>query len=58
MKTVDELRNELNELYGAIMALSVVMQTVHQQQQEKTKQMFEIKQLIRDLQELSDAQLQ
>ena len=58
MKTVDELRNELNELYGAIMALSVVMQTVHQQQQEKTQQMFEIKQLIRDLQELSDAQLQ
>jgi prefoldin subunit 5 len=54
MKTIQEIKDELNELYGAIMALSQAMTTIHEQQTEKTKQMFALNQMLKDMQEKKD----
>jgi len=54
MKTIQEIKDELNELYGATMALSHALSTIHDQQMEKTKQMFALNQLLREMQEKRD----
>lgn len=48
-KTKQEIRDEINELYGATMALSKAMQQIHELQMEKTKQMFALNQMLKDM---------
>jgi len=48
-KTKQEIRDEINELYGATMALGKAMQQIHELQMEKTKQMFALNQMIKDM---------
>ena len=54
MKTIQEIKYELNELYGAVMALSKAMTTIHEQQTEKTKQMFALNEMLKEMQEKRD----
>jgi hypothetical protein len=49
MKTVQEIRDEMNELYGATMALSKAMEVIHEQQMEKRKQMFALAHMLREM---------
>ena len=48
-KTKQEIKDEINELYGATMALSKAMQQIHELQMEKTKQMFALNQMLKDM---------
>jgi hypothetical protein len=48
-KTKQEVRDEINELYGAIIALGTAMEHIHDLQEEKTKQMFALNQMIKDM---------
>jgi hypothetical protein len=49
MKTKQEIKDELNELYGATMALSKAMEAIHEQQMEKTRQMFALNHMLREM---------
>jgi hypothetical protein len=48
-KTKQEIRDEINELYGATMALGKAMEQMHELQMEKTKQMFALNHLIKNM---------
>lgn len=54
MKTIQEIKDELNELYGATMALSKAMEAIHEQQMEKTKQMFALSNMLREMENKGD----
>ena len=51
MKTKKEIKEEIAELYGASMALSQALETLHQQQMDATKKMFALNQLLKDMEE-------
>lgn len=51
MKTKQEIKDEILELYGANEALREVMNLLHAQSMERMKRMFALNQLIKDMDE-------
>ena len=49
MKTKEEIKEELIELYGANKALTEAMDRLHKQQMETTKKMFALNNMLRDM---------
>ena len=50
-KTVQEIKDEIIELYGATQALGEAMNVLHAQRMEKSKQMMALNQMLKDMQE-------
>ena len=51
MKTKQEIKEEIIELYGANKALSDAMNHLHNQQMNTTKKMFALNQMLKDMEE-------
>ena len=51
MKTKQEIKEEIIELYGANKALSDAMNHLHNQQMETLKKMFALNQMLKDMEE-------
>jgi len=51
MKTKQEIKDEINELYGANEALSEAMNQLHKQQMETTKKMFALSNMLREMED-------
>jgi len=51
MKTKEEIKDEIKELYGANEALSEVMDMLHAQSMEKMKKMFVLNQMLKDMED-------
>ena len=51
MKTKQEIKEEIIELYGANKALSTAMEQLHNQQMETLKKMFALNQMLKDMEE-------
>ena len=51
MKTKQEIKEEIIELYGANKALSTAMKQLHNQQMETLKKMFALNQMLKDMEE-------
>lgn len=51
MKTKQEIKDEILELYGANESLREVMNLLHAQSMERMKRMFALNQLIKDMDE-------
>jgi hypothetical protein len=51
MKTKQEIKDEILELYGANAALEEVMNTLHARVMEKMKRMFALNQMLKDMEE-------
>ena len=49
MKTKQEIKEEIIELYGATQALGNVMDILHAQRMEKSKQMMALNQMLKDM---------
>jgi hypothetical protein len=49
MKTKEEIKNEILELYGANEALREIQTMIHAQSMEKMKQMFALNQMLKDM---------
>ena len=49
MKTKEEIKDEIIELYGATTALSEAMNVLHAQRMEKSKQMMALNQMLKDM---------
>jgi len=49
MKTKEEIKDEIKELYGANEALSEIMDTLHAQSMEKMKKMFALNQMLKNM---------
>jgi peptidoglycan hydrolase CwlO-like protein len=49
MKTKQEIKEEIIELYGANQALSEAMNQLHKQQMETTKKMFALSNMLREM---------
>jgi uncharacterized coiled-coil DUF342 family protein len=49
MKTKEEIQEELTELYGALQALRDAMNYLHDQQIDKSKKMFALNNMLRDM---------
>ena len=49
MKTKQEIKEEIIELYGATQALSDAMNLLHAQRMEKSKQMMALNQMLKDM---------
>ena len=49
-KTVQEIKEEIIELFGATQALGDAMNILHAQRMEKSKQMMALNQMLRDMQ--------
>ena len=49
MKTKQEIKDEINELYGANEALRAVQNMIHAHSMEKMKQMFALNQMLKDM---------
>jgi len=49
MKTKEEIKNEILELYGANEALRSVQNMIHVHSMEKIKQMFALNQMLREM---------
>ena len=47
--TTNEIRDEINELYGAARALGEAMEQLHKQQMETTRKMFALNQMLREM---------
>ena len=54
MKTKEEIKEEIIELYGATQALCEAMNFLHAQRMEKSKQMFALNQMLKDMEEKND----
>ena len=54
MKTIEEIKDEIIELYGATQALSAAMDVLHAQRMEKSKQMMALNHMLKDM-EADDA---
>ena len=50
MKTKEEIKEEIIELYGATQALGEAMNVLHAQRMEKGKQMFALNQMLKEMQ--------
>ena len=49
MKTKQEIKEEIIELYGATTALNDAMNLLHAQRMEKSKQMMALNQMLKDM---------
>lgn len=49
MKTKQEIKDEILELYGANETLRAVMNMLHAQSMEKMKQMFALNQMLKEM---------
>ena len=49
MKTKQEIKDEIIELYGATQALNEAMNFLHAQRMEKSKQMMALNQMLKDM---------
>ena len=49
MKTKQEIKEEIIELYGATQALGDAMNILHAQRMEKSKQMMALNQMLKDM---------
>ena len=49
MKTKEEIKEEIIELYGATKALNDAMNTLHAQRMEKSKQMMALNHMLKDM---------
>ena len=49
MKTKQEIKDEILELYGATQALSLAMDLLHAQRMEKSRQMMALNQMLKDM---------
>jgi uncharacterized coiled-coil DUF342 family protein len=50
-KTVQEIKEEIIELYGATQALGEAINVLHAQRMEKNKQMMALNHMLKDMQE-------
>ena len=51
MKTKQEIKDEIIELFGATQALGDAMNMLHAQRMEKSKQMMALNQMLKDMDE-------
>lgn len=51
MKTKQEIKDEIIELFGATQALNDAMNMLHAQRMEKSKQMMALNQMLKDMDE-------
>jgi hypothetical protein len=51
MKTKQEIKDEIIELFGATQALGDAMNLLHAQRMEKSKQMMALNQMLKDMEE-------
>lgn len=51
MKTIEEIKNEIIELYGATQALSAAMDVLHAQRMEKSKQMMALNHMLKEMED-------
>jgi len=49
MKTKQEIKDEIIELYGATQALSDAIEILHEQRMQKSKQMVAMNQMLKDM---------
>ena len=49
MKTKQEIKEEIIELYGAMHALGDAMETLHAKRMEKTKQMMALNHMLKEM---------
>lgn len=49
MKTKEEIKEEIIELYGATQALGDAMNILHAQRMEKSKQMMALNHMLKDM---------
>ena len=49
MKTKQEIKDEIMELYGATQALQNAMSVLHEQNMKKLKQMMALNQMLKDM---------
>ena len=49
MKTKDEIKEEIIELYGATQALGDAMNVLHAQRMEKSKQMMALNHMLKEM---------
>lgn len=49
MKTKQEIKDEIIELYGATQALGEAMNVLHAQRMEKSKQMMALNHMLKDM---------
>jgi hypothetical protein len=49
MKTKEEIKEEIIELYGATQALGDAMNALHEQRITKTKQLMALNQMLKDM---------
>lgn len=49
MKTKDEIKEEIIELYGAAKALDDAMNVLHAQRMEKSKQMMALNHMLKEM---------
>jgi len=54
MKTKQEIKDEIIELYGATQALSEAMNFLHAQRMEKSKQMMALNHMLKDMESDDD----
>jgi hypothetical protein len=57
MKTKEEIKNEILELYGANEALRAVQNMIHAHSMEKMKQMFALNQMLKDMDDEGDNEI-
>ena len=49
MKTIQEIKDEIIELYGATQALGDAMNVLHAQRMEKSKQMMALNHMLKEM---------
>jgi len=49
MKTKQEIKEEIIELYGATQALNDAIEILHEQRMQKSKQMVAMNQMLKDM---------
>jgi mevalonate kinase len=54
MKTKEEIKEEIIELYGATQALQNAMSVLHEQNMEKLKQMMALNHMLKEMEENGD----
>ena len=57
MKTKEEIKDEIKELYGANEALSEVMDILHAQSMEKMKKTFALNEMLKDMDDEGDNEI-
>jgi hypothetical protein len=52
--TKQEIKDEINELYGANQALIEAMNQLHKQQMETTKKLFALNHMLKEMEDKND----